>query len=266
MSSREKNILETIMASRRAQVATQKAVMPLEAIKDMASVMPAVGSSFYDCLAAKDSVRIIAEIKRASPSKGDICPELEPEKTALSYVRGGAAAISVLTESEFFKGSARDFADVRGAVDVPLLRKDFIFDQYQVYESKMMGANALLLIVRVLEGPLLKDLIQLTESLGMDSLVEVHQAAETEKALNAGAKIVGINNRDLKTFDTDIKVAAQVSKELPGDCIAVAASGIFARTDIDFYLERGVNCFLVGESIVRSAVPAAFIRELRGVK
>jgi indole-3-glycerol phosphate synthase len=254
------------MASRRAQVEAQKALMPLAAIQDMASVMPAVGSSFYDTLAAKDSVRIIAEIKRASPSKGDICPELDPAETALSYARGGAAAISVLTESEFFKGSAKDFADVRGAVDVPLLRKDFIFDQYQVYESKMMGANALLVIVRVLEEPLLKELIQLTESLGMDALVEVHQAKDTEKALNAGAKIVGINNRDLKTFNTDINVAAQVSRELPDDCITVAASGIFSRADIEFYLERGVNCFLVGESIVRSADPAAFIRELRGVK
>ena len=253
------------MQSRREQLSAQKEVMPLEMVMDAASSVPAEGGSFLEAMSNQDGVNIIAEIKRASPSKGDISPNLDAASTAVSYSNGGAAAISVLTEEVYFKGGMEDFAMARDAVDIPLLRKDFIFDEYQVYESKMMRANALLLIVRALETEKLRGLLELTRSLGMDALVEVHEAGEIEKAVEAGARIIGINNRDLRTFVTDTSVAAEVSKSLPKECIPVAASGINCRGDIEFYLEQGINCFLVGESIVRSGNPEAFIKELRGV-
>ena len=253
------------MQDKRAELVKQKEVIPLDVIKNDISGMPVAGSSFFDALAVKDSVRIIAEIKRASPSKGDICPDLDAASTAISYSNGGAAAISILTESKYFKGGTEDFTTARNAVEMPLLRKDFIFDEYQIYEAKLLGANALLLIVRVLEEAKLRELLELTHELGIDALVEVHEVGDIEKAVNVGARIIGINNRDLRTFNTDIGVAAEVAKSLPKGCIPVAASGINSREDIDFYLEKGINCFLVGESIVRSGNPEQFIKELRGV-
>lgn len=218
--------------------------------------------SFYKALAASGT-RIIAEIKRASPSKGDIQPDLDPAHTAGLYETGGAAAISVLTERNFFKGSLEDMKAARASCHIPVLRKDFLFDPYQLYEASGAGADAVLLIARVLEREQLADLIALAHALFIDALVEIHDEADLAKIQGVGAKIVGINNRDLKSFSTDLEISRRLASGLEPGQIVVAASGIFSRADIERY-EPGINCFLVGESIVRAPDTVAFINELRG--
>lgn len=219
--------------------------------------------SFYTAL-KEAGTNIIAEIKRASPSKGDIQPDLVPAQMAAFYEEGGAAAVSVLTEKDFFKGTLDDLRSARAACTLPVLRKDFIFDPYQIYEASAAGADAVLLIARILEKEQLADLLAQAHALCIDALVEIHDLDDLEKIQGIGAKIIGINNRDLKTFDTNLEVAINLAKSLEEDQIAVAASGIFTRDDIEKYLPE-VNCFLVGESIVRSGDPVGFIRQLRGV-
>ena len=218
---------------------------------------------FYAALATGD-VNIIAEIKRASPSKGDIAPGLDPAILAQQYDAGGAAAISVLTEQDFFKGSLADMCAARAACTCPVLRKDFIFTEYQVAEAAANGADALLLIVRILDPAQLTDLLAMTEELNLTALVEVHNEADVETAVTAGAAIIGINNRDLKTFEVDLAVAQRIAAMLPADILAVAASGIFTRNDIDANLAFGISRFLIGESLARSDDPTSFLRTLRG--
>ncbi len=218
--------------------------------------------SFYNAL-KEEGVNVIAEIKRASPSKGDIQPDLVPAQMAALYQEGAAAAVSVLTEKNFFKGSLDDLRSARAACNLPVLRKDFIFDSYQLYEASAAGADAVLLIARILDKELLSDLLAQAHALCIDALVEIHNEDDLDKIQGLGAKIVGINNRDLKTFDTDLDIALKLARNLEPEQIAVAASGIFTRDDIDKYLPE-VCCFLVGESIVRAESPSGFLRELNG--
>jgi indole-3-glycerol phosphate synthase len=209
-------------------------------------------------------INIIAEIKRASPSKGPINMDLDPIHLAKAYEKGGAAALSVLTEKHFFKGSLEDFKLARKATSLPVLRKDFIISEYQLYESAVLGADAILLIARCLSENLLNELIALSNELKMDVLVEIHTAYDLEIATRAGAELIGINNRNLQTFETDISIAMHLVSLLKDYQLPVAASGIRNREDIEKNLNFGLNNFLIGESLVKAPDPAGFILKLQG--
>ena len=219
---------------------------------------------FFDPLSRPgvDGVNIIAEIKRASPSKGDICADLDAPETAAQYEKGGAAALSVLTDPTYFKGHLDDLKAARSACRLPVLRKEFIISRFQVYEAAAAGADAILLIVRILNPEKLEQLYSLCRSLGMDALVEIHTAEDARIAAACGARLVGINNRNLSSFETDIAVAMDLVSRLGAGQVPVAASGISGPDDIRRNLSAGIFNFLVGESIVRSPDPARFIGEL----
>ncbi|BBO92152.1 indole-3-glycerol phosphate synthase TrpC [Desulfosarcina ovata] len=205
---------------------------------------------------------IIAEIKRASPSKGDICPDLDAAPTAARYKAGGAAAISVLTDTTFFKGCLDDLTAARAACGLPVLRKEFIISRYQVVEAAAAGADAILLISRILNADKLDQLYRLCRELGMDALVEIHTPADAEVVAGMDVRLVGINNRNLSTFETDLAVAVELVARLAPHQVPVAASGIASAGDVRRNLSAGIFNFLVGESIVRAADPAGFIRGL----
>ncbi len=209
-------------------------------------------------------VNIIAEIKRASPSKGMLRPDLDPVALAGSYESGGAACLSVLTDEPFFQGSPQDLLAARAATQLPVLRKDFLISACQIYESCILGADAVLLIARILSTHQLGELLNLCDLLGMDALVEVHSESDVASAIRSGAKLIGINNRNLQTFHTDIATSMQLVLQLAPDQIPVAASGIQNRQDIERLLKSGIFNFLIGESLVRSRDPAAFLRILIG--
>ena len=211
-------------------------------------------------------VNIIAEIKRASPSRGDIAPDLDAPRTALRYEKGGAAAVSVLTDPTYFKGSLDDLTAARSACTLPVLRKEFIVSSYQVYEAAAAGADAILLIARILSARKLNRLYALCRELGMDALVEIHTPEDARTVAASGARLVGINNRNLSTFETDIAIALDLVARLTPGQVPVAASGISRPADIQRNLKAGIFNFLVGESIVRSDDPVRFIRELMGVE
>ena len=208
-------------------------------------------------------VAVIAEIKRASPSAGVFDANLSATETAMAYARGGAAAISVLTEPEFFKGSLDDLTSARAA-GLPVVRKDFILDTWQVLESRASGADALLLIVRALEQPELETLLAACRTLRMDALVEVYDEAEMTAALGAGATIVGVNNRDLESFEVDRERTVRLAPLVPEGVVLVGLSGVNTRSDVEALEAAGARAVLVGESLVRAADPAAELRALRG--
>jgi indole-3-glycerol phosphate synthase len=210
----------------------------------------------------RSAVNIIAEVKRASPSKGPLRPDLDPGALAGAYAAGGAVAISVLTDAPYFMGSLADLAAARAAVDLPVLRKDFILSDYQVYESRAGGADAVLLIVRILPEKQLQALYQLSKSLKMDVLLEIHSGSELETARAVGARLIGINNRNLKSFETDTRTAMRLAERLGPERIPVAASGIRGKADIAANLAAGINSFLIGESLVRARDPAQKLREM----
>lgn len=219
---------------------------------------------FFESLAQPGAggVNVIAEIKRASPSKGDIRADLDAGRTAEKYEQGGASAVSVLTDPTFFKGSLDDLKAARSACTLPVLRKEFIISRYQVYESAAAGADAILLITRILTPEKLKQLYTLCRDLGMDALVEIHTAEDVRIVADAGARLVGINNRNLSTFETDIGVAMDLASRLAPGQVPVAASGIAGPADVRRNLAAGIHNFLVGESIVRSTDPVRFITAL----
>ncbi|MBS3779707.1 MAG: indole-3-glycerol-phosphate synthase, partial [Desulfovermiculus sp.] len=199
---------------------------------------------------------------RASPSKGDICRDLDPAALARSYERGGAAALSVLTDEAFFKGGPADLQAARNACSLPVLRKDFIISEYQIYESAAWGADAVLLIVRILSANQLAEFLALSAELGLDALVEVHTASEVDSAIKASANLIGINNRNLASFDTDLQTAVSLIGKLEPHQMAVAASGISSRQDIEQNLKAGISRFLIGESLVRAENPQTFLTHL----
>jgi len=209
-----------------------------------------------------DNIRLIAEVKRASPSRGVLCPDFHPVELAKKYAQGGAAAISVLTEVKHFQGSIDYLAAIREEVPLPLLRKDFIFDPYQIYESSAYGADALLLIVAILSQKQLEELLLLSHSIGLKCLVEVHNENETEQAILSGAEIIGINNRDLNTFTIDINTTRRLRSIIPRERIVVSESGIKSQHDIRKLKEWGVNAILVGEALVTASDTLSKMREL----
>lgn len=253
------SFLEKILAAKQAEIDEAKAVIPLAKLEQLA----AKRNDFRGFAASlnQPGVRIIAEIKRASPSRGDISPTLDPAALATSYEQGGAAAISVLTEPAFFKGSAKDLQEARQAVALPVLRKEFILEPYQVVETAAMGADAMLLIVRILDDEKLHELHELARTLGLDVLTEIFDETDAARLDGMDDLLIGINNRDLKHFHTDTARAARIAAALPADAAVVAASGIRNETDIRQSLSRGIRRFLIGETLVRQNNPAATLRQ-----
>lgn len=256
-------LLEKIVSHKKEAVAAVKSRLPEAALRRVAESRKDVRPFFKQMeTLTPGRANIIAEIKRASPSKGDIRLDLDPALLARQYEKGGAAAISVLTDSAFFKGSPADLAAARAAVDLPVMRKDFIVSAWQVYETVAMGADAALLIVRILEPSALADYLSLCRELGLGALVETHSEAEIDTALGCGARLVGINNRNLDTFETDVAMAARLAGRMGKEALAVAESGIRGREDIEMLREAGIHRFLVGEHLVRAADPARFLGTL----
>ncbi len=216
--------------------------------------------SFADALRGPASLKIIAEIKRASPSRGSIRDDISPEKQAEAYVRGGATAISVLTESRWFQGAVEDLMAVRATANVPLLRKDFMVEDEDIVLSHLIGANAVLLIVASVSLSRLRELIQHARNRGMCPLVEVHDCAELEAAIEAGADVIGVNARNLRTLEVNAANALDVIRHVPSTCIRIFESGIKSTLDVQAAMQAGADAILVGESLVRSADPAALIQ------
>jgi indole-3-glycerol phosphate synthase len=253
-------ILDRILERKREEIKAAREITSLETLRDRARSAPPV-RDFRAALAA-DGVSVIAEIKRASPSAGAFAPDLDASELARAYEAGGASAISVLTDADFFQGSPDDLKSARDATIVPVLRKDFILDPYQVYESRVMGADAILLIVAALDD--VPELLGLATDIGLHCLVEVHDGHEIQQAVAAGANIIGVNNRDLRTFDTDLETTERLRPEIPSGVILVSESGIKTAADVRRLTRAGVDAVLVGESLVRSADPASALRALRG--
>lgn len=253
-------MLEKIVALKKERVEQRKKVLSLSCLKErIARQRPPL--DFVSALSG-DGIHLIAEIKQASPSRGMLNPNLNPTKLAKTYAEGGAAAISVLSEENYFKGSIDYLAAIREVVRLPLLRKDFIFDTYQVYESRAYGADALLLIAAILSRPQLEELLSLSHSLGLRCLVEVHKENEVERALRSKARIIGINNRDLDTFNIDINTTRRLRPLIPQTRIVVSESGIKTRSDTEKLKEWGVNAILVGEALVTAGDILTKMREL----
>ena len=221
--------------------------------------------NFAGALRAGSHVSVIAECKRRSPGAGEILPGLDPAALCRSYEARGARALSVLTDATYFGGSLADLAAVRAATTIPLLRKDFTLDPLHVLEARAGGADAVLLIVRILEDGALASLLALARDLEMAALVEAHGAAEVERALSAGASILGINNRDLSTFTTDLETTQRLVERVPGDVVVVSESGIRSRGDVERVAAAGADAVLVGETLLRSPHPGAAVAELAGV-
>ena len=267
ISKHKGQVLDKIMSWKRQEVARLMDDMPLAQLKALASVAePPL--DFAAALTAEAGASLIAEVKRASPSKGLIAKDWSPTAIAETYAASGAAAISCLTDSRFFQGKLADLAEIgehlrARNLSKPLLRKEFIYHPYQVYEARAAGADALLLIVGVLGSAELRELLLLTNRLGMSALVEVHDEAELEQALAAGAQIIGVNNRNLKTFVVDIETTARLREKIPADKIVVGESGIRNTTDVKRMAEMGCDAILVGESFckLRQAKRSAQVRE-----
>jgi len=254
------SFLTSILTAKRDEIAAMKIRTPQTEVERLAAARRDPPRGFADAL-LQPGVRIIAEIKRASPSLGDIRPDLDPAATARAYADGGAAALSVLTEPAYFKGSLDDLRQARRAVSLPVLRKDFIVDPYQVYETAAAGADAMLLIVRIVDETRLHTLYALARKLGLDVLVEIFNEQEAERANALGARLVGINNRDLARFQTDVTHAARLAHHLHPDTAAIALSGIHSADDIRSNLASGLRRFLIGEALVRQPDPVATLRE-----
>lgn len=253
------SFLDQILSAKRAEIAAARNLKPQAEVERLAAKREDF-RGFAESL-ARPGVRVIAEIKRASPSLGDIRPDLHPGDLALAYQDGGAAAISVLTEPEFFKGSAKDLKRAREVVELPVLRKDFILDPYQVYETAAMGADVLLLIVRILDDDQLASLLSLAHGVGLETLVEIHDEADAERLIGLDVPVVGINNRDLAHFQTDMDRAARLAARLPRGAAVVAASGIHGAADVRRAVEAGLRRFLVGETLVKAPDPTALLKE-----
>src|SRR5213593_312483 len=256
------SVLDEIVANTRAEVARRKAAVPRAALERQCDAAAAPRDFEGALRPSPASVRLIAEGKKASPSRGVLSSGLDPVALATTYASHGAHAISVLTDEKYFQGSLDDLRRVRAAVDVPLLRKDFTIDEYQLWESRAAGADAVLLIVSILEPPRLDDLLAAAKALGLAALVECHTAPELDQALTAGSRVLGINNRDLATFQTRLETTLELLPAIPPGPIVVSESGFFTGADVRRVVAAGAHAVLVGEALVRADDVATKIREL----
>jgi indole-3-glycerol phosphate synthase len=258
------DILERILSVKSAEVREAKARKPLSALEIAARAAPRprdFGGALRHRIADGEP-GVIAEIKKASPSKGVMRSEFDPTAIARDYAAHGAACLSVLTDHQFFQGSIGDMIAARAACSLPVLRKDFVIDPYQVFESRAAGADCILLIVAALDDTTLLELETLALELGLAVLVEVHDAQELERALELQTPLVGINNRNLRTFETRLETTLELLKRVPSDRLVIAESGILTRADVARLRQRGVNAFLVGEAFMRAAAPGPALAEL----
>ena len=260
------DILTTILRRKADEVAERSARVSIQEMARRAENAAPV-RAFVDAIEQKivqGRAAVIAEIKKASPSKGLLRADFHPEEIAKSYERGGAACLSVLTDKDFFQGSDEYLQAARAACSLPVLRKDFIIDPYQVYEARAIGADCILLIVAALDDAQLGDLTGLAQHLGMDVLVEVHDAGELERALALDTPLIGINNRNLRTFETRLETTLELLDRIPDDRIVVTESGIHAPADVVRLRAAGVHAFLVGEAFMKAPDPGAKLAELFG--
>ncbi|MHB1458560.1 MAG: indole-3-glycerol phosphate synthase TrpC [Armatimonadota bacterium] len=259
-------ILDKIIAHKGPEVAARKQLISLERMMSEANNAPPA-LDFKSAItrgADSDPVRLIAEVKKASPSKGLIRADFDPVEIARMYEKAGASAISVLTDEKYFQGHLDYLRAIRSTVGIPLLRKDFIIDEYQIYEARAAGADAILLIAAALSRDTISAFKHISSDLGMASLVETHTADEMMIAIDAGAEIIGINNRNLQTFEVSLETTLELAMMAPDGCILVSESGIFTRADVMMLHEAGVDAILVGESLMREADPAMKVMYLLG--
>jgi len=245
------------VAERCSKISQQSLIQRLETASEV--------RGFFNALQKKTGsgdAAVIAEIKKASPSRGVIRAQFEPAAIAASYARGGAACLSVLTDVDYFQGADEYLQQARAACSLPVLRKDFMIDPYQVYEARVLGADCILLIVAALDDAMLLELLQLAAHLQMDALVEVHDAHEMERALALPAPLIGVNNRDLRTFETSLETTFELMKDFPEDRLLVTESGIHTREDVGLMRRNGVHAFLVGEAFMKADEPGEKLAEL----
>ncbi|MEK9809329.1 MAG: indole-3-glycerol phosphate synthase TrpC [Candidatus Nanopelagicales bacterium] len=254
------SVLDDIIAGVRVDLDARMAAMPLDQLKECAARKPDPQDA--EAILREPGVGVIAEVKRASPSRGRMAAIEDPAALARDYEAGGARVISVLTEERRFGGSLDDLRSVRCAVDIPVLRKDFIVSSYQLWEARAFGADLILLIVAALEQNALVSLIERTRSLGMTPLVEVHDADEVGRAVDAGGTVIGVNARDLRTLEVDRDTFARVAPLIPDTCVRIAESGVRDPRDLITYAEVGADAVLVGESLATSADPRAAVHDL----
>lgn len=255
------SVLEEIVAGVREDLAEREAHTSLDELKHRAEARPSA-RCVRDVIAKDDAVTVIAEVKRSSPSKGSLAPIEDPAELAADYEAGGACMISVLTEQRRFGGSLQDLSAVRAAVEVPVLRKDFIVTPYQVWEARAHGADVVLLIVAALEQTVLTSLIERVHSLGMTALVEAHTAEEVHRAVDAGAGVVGINTRNLHTLTVDRDVFVELAPQVPSGIVKVAESGVRNPHDVFEYARAGADAVLVGEALVTGSAPKAAVADM----
>jgi len=259
-SSNTGTVLDRILEARRAEVDHRKRVLPETALKY--GVKAASPVRDFTAALSRDALNVIAELKPASPSRGVIRDPFDPAALAQSLEAAGAAALSVLTEGEFFRGSLKNLRDARKHAAIPALRKDFIFDPWQVWESRANDADSFLLIVAALEDSLLRDLLALGRELQMEPLVEVHTRSELDRALAATAQVIGVNNRDLKTLTVRLQTAFDLIEHIPDECLAVAESGLRIHADLRELRSAGFDAFLIGEHLMQASDPSAALFHL----
>jgi indole-3-glycerol phosphate synthase len=257
------SFLDKIVASKRREIEAAKVAVPEAKVRAAAEAAPAA-RNFFGTLAAAGPIKLIAEVKKASPSAGVIRADFNPVEIARTYERHGATCLSVLTDEPFFQGKLDYLRDIRAAVNVPLLRKDFILDRYQVYEARAAGADAVLLIAECLDDCNLRARHNEIISLGMTPLVELYDPENLQRVLDTGATLVGVNNRDLRTFKTDLEHTLRLRERVPEECVLVAESGIRTRADVERLEAAGVNAILVGETLMANPDIGAAVDALLG--
>jgi len=273
VSRAEGLILENIIRTKMEEVALRRAKVPLEELKSRTRDLPPP-RGLLRAIIRRDKgegrgrpivpIHLIAEIKRASPSKGLLRKHFDPQTIAKEYAEAGASALSILTDSPFFQGSLDYLRGAKGWVDLPLLQKDFILEEYQIWEGRAWGADAILLIAALFDQEALKDLTQLALETGLEPLIEVHDPSDLAKALGANSRMIGINNRNLRTFEVDLRTTLDLRGEIPEDKVVVSESGISTREEVVSLEEAGLDAILVGEALMRSENPGMKVRELLG--
>jgi len=260
------DLLRTIVAATKRIVETRREREPLPALEHRAASARPRGAAFETALGVAKRVNVIAECKRRSPSRGVLAADYDPVRVARQYEEGGAAAISVLTEPTFFDGALEHLIGVRASVALPLLRKDFIIDEYQLFEARAAGADAVLLIVDALEQTKLTELQKRAWDLELAALVEVHDEVELARAVDSGARVIGVNNRNLRTLAVDVSASDRLASRVPRDVIAVSESGLKSREELEHLAAAGYRAFLIGERFMTDPDPASAIRRLTGAE
>lgn len=257
------DVLEKIVATKRQEIETARRAVPVEVLSERLAAAPPV-RDFAAALKSGTGMRVIAEVKKASPSAGLIRADFDPVAIACEYAANGAACLSVLTDEHFFQGSLDYLIAVRNAVPLPVLRKDFLLDRYQVLEARAAGADCILLIAECLDDCTLRDLYFYASELGMESLIEIYDPENLDRVMKLGPALLGINNRNLRTFVTDLGHSITLRSRVPDDCVLISESGIHTRADVERLEQAGIHAMLVGETLMRSADIGAKLRELLG--